>query len=64
MDITTRNAVAAKFERRTRQFNVGIDAYISETVTVQAETIEEAKLKAKQIAKDRFDKDLGVHVKE
>ena len=59
MDITP-----TKFERRTREWPVSIDVYISKTVKVQAETVEEAKLKAKQIAKDLFDKDLGVQVQE
>lgn len=58
----------AKFEHsrksRIRAWPVAIDVYISETVMVEAETIEEAKLKAKQIAKDRFDKDLGVQTRE
>ena len=64
MDSTTRNAVAAKFERRTRQFSVGIDFAGSKTVTVDAETASEAELKAKILAREMFEKDCLVKAKE
>lgn len=68
MDITSINALeralAAKFERRTRLFSVGIDFAGSETVTIEAETASEAELKAKILAREMFEKDCLVKAKE
>lgn len=50
--------------RPVHEFTVGINAQISKTVKVQAETVEEAKLKAKQLARELFEKDLLVQPQE
>lgn len=68
MDITSINAVeralAAKFERRTREFSVGIDFSGSKVVKVEAETAAEAELKAKKIARDMFEQDCLIQAQE
>ncbi len=71
MDLTSLNALdralAAKFEhrqQRTQTFPVRIDARVSKTIEIKADTVEEAKLKAKQVARDLFDADLLIQVQE
>lgn len=71
MDRTSLNAferaLAAKFEQQrtsTQVFPVRIDATVSKTVEISASTIEEAKLKAKQIAQDLFNADLLIQAQE
>lgn len=71
MDITSINALdralAAKFETQrtaTQVFPVRIDARVSETVEITASTIEEAKMKAKQAAQERFEADLLIQIEE
>lgn len=56
-----------KFEAQratTQVFPVRIDANVSKTVEITASTIEEAKLKAKQVARDLFEADLLIQAQE
>ncbi len=71
MDIRSLNALdralAAKFEQQrtgTQVFPVRIDARVSETVEISASTPEEAKLKARQFALEKFNQDLLVQMQE